>query len=331
MKKRFLPIFLGLTLALNVGCTSSKEQVNQTETTQTNEQITIDLGITKGAPSLPIIQMLETNAMGDDVTLNLEYWNSPEQLIAMTQDENYDIFTMPLTVAAKLYNKGVGVKLTNVNTWGIVHFLTTDNNLTSWSDLKGKTIYVPQKSSPADIVTQFFLKENGLTVGEDVNILYSTPGEITQLLIAGKAEYAVSLEPQVTNALKANENIKIAFSYDSEWKKLMQNDTSICNAGIVSTTEFIKNHSDIMDKFEVEYEKALNYLLENPEKAGELGEKYLGLNKEVVIESLPRLGLAYKNAKDSKESLDVFYKLLLEFDETTIGGKVPDEGFYYIK
>lgn len=328
MKKKLLAMLLSMIAIFIVGCSNTTEKTEETKTEST-EKVTINLGVTKGAPTLPILQMVETNAMGDNVELNLDYWNSPEQLIAMTQDNEHDVFTMPLTVAAKLYNKGAEIKLTNVNTWGVVYLTTTDDSLQEWSHLKGKTIYVPQKSSPADVLTQYFLKENGLTVGEDVEILYSTPSEITQLLKSGKAEYGVSLEPQVTNALKGNENLRIAFSYDEEWKKVMGNDTTISNAGIGATTKFIEENSEIMAKFEEEYEKALNYLVENPEVAGELGEKYLDLNKDVVTEAMPRLGLAYGNAKESKESLDAFYQLLLDFDKTTIGGSIPGEDFYY--
>ena len=327
MKNKLIITILSMIMLFTVGCTNTTEEKEKTTTT---EKVTINLGVTKGAPTLPILQMVETNAMGENVELNLDYWNSPEQLIAMTQDNKHDVFTMPLTVAAKLHNKGVAIKLTNVNTWGIVYLTTTDDNLQNWTDLKGKTIYVPQKSSPADVLTQYFLKENGLTVGEDVEILYSTPSEITQLLKAGKAQYGVSLEPQVTNALKGNENLRIAFSYDEEWKKVMGNDTTVSNAGISATATFIEENTEIMAKFEEEYEKALNYLVENPEVAGELGEKYLDLNKSVIIEAMPRLGLAYSNAKESKKSLDLFYQLLLDFDETTIGGSIPDESFYYV-
>lgn len=329
MKRKLISLLLCMVAIFAIGCTNTTEKKEEGKTTQKSEKVTINLGVTKGAPTLPILQMVESNAMGDNVELNLDYWNSPEQLIAMTQDNEHDVFTMPLTVAAKLYNKGVNIKLTNVNTWGIVYLTTTDSSLKEWTDLKGKTIYVPQKSSPADILTQYFLEANGLKIGEDVEILYSTPSEITQLLKAGKAEYGVSLEPQVTNALKGNENLRIAFSYDEEWKKVMGEDTTVSNAGIGATTTFIEENKEIMDKFEEEYEKALNYLVENPKVAGELGEKYLELNKDIVTQAMPRLGLAYGNAKDSKKSLDEFYKLLLDFDKTTIGGSIPGEDFYY--
>ncbi|MBS5787153.1 MAG: ABC transporter substrate-binding protein [Clostridioides difficile] len=325
MKRKLLAICLSIVSLIGVGCSSGSKEVEAEKV----EKVSINLGVPKAAPTLPILQMIETNAMGDNVELNLDYWNAPEQLIAMTQDNKHDVYALPLTVGAKLYNKEIDIKLTNVNTWGVVYFTSIDESIKEWADLKGEEIYVPQKSSPADILTQYFLESNGLKIGEDVVIKYSTPAEITQLLKAGQIKHGVSLEPQVTNALSGNKNLKIVFSYDEEWKKLMGEKENIPNAGIGATTAFIKDNKDVMKKFEEEYEKALNYLIENPEVAGELGEKHFGLKKDIVIKSMPRLGLMYKDGKASMSSLEGFYKLLLDFDPTTIGGSVPSEDFYY--
>ena len=71
----------------------------------------------------------------------------------MTQDKKHDVFAMPLTV---------GSKLININTWGITYFVTSDKSITQWSNLKGKTIYAPLKSSPPDIVLRYFLNSNGV-------------------------------------------------------------------------------------------------------------------------------------------------------------------------
>lgn len=330
MKRKLLGMCLGLVCLFAVGCSSNPKEAKDAKAENTTaEKVTINLGVPKAAPTMPVLQMIETNAMGDNVELNIDYWDSPEQLIAMTQDKKHDVFALPLTVGAKLNNKGVDIKLTNVNTWGVTYFITTDESIKEWSDLKGETIYVPQKSSPADILTQYFLESNGMKIGEDVELKYSTPSEITQLIKVGKVEHAVSLEPQVTNALSGNDNLKIVFSYDAEWKKLMGEKKSVPNAGMGATTTFIEENKDVMKKFEVEYEKALNYIVENPEVAGELGEKHFGLKKDIVIKSMPRLGLMYKDGQASMGDLKEFYKLLLDFDPTTIGGSIPGEDFYY--
>ena len=92
-------------------------------------------------PALPVLHMMSTNALGDQVEIQLDVWDGPEQLIAMVQDGGHQMFAFPLTVVAKLYNKGLDVQLMNVNTWGVTYFLTSDPDFRDWSDLKGKTVY----------------------------------------------------------------------------------------------------------------------------------------------------------------------------------------------
>lgn len=291
----------------------------------------IRVGIPKAPPALPIIRMIESNALGDDVKIEFTVWDSPEQLIAMIQGKEHDMFAFPLTVVGKLYNKGMPLILTNVNTWGVTYFLTSDPDYKVWEDLKGKTVYVPLKSSPPDALTQFFIGKSGLIPGKDVEIIYVSTPEVTQLLASGKATYATQIEPQVTACLMQNKNVRIATSFEREWKKVTDGGSIVPNAGFGGQADFINKNSQVVASFEKEYEKALNWVLENPEEAGELAEKYLGLKAGLIKNAIPRMGLQYKNAYDAKNDLHQFYKILNDFDKTMVGGKIPDEGMLYKK
>ncbi len=292
----------------------------------------ISVGIPKAPPALPILRMIDSNAMGDGVKLEFTVWDSPEQLIAMIQGKEQNMFAFPLTVVAKLYNKGLPLTLTNVNTWGVTYFLTSDGNYKDWADLKGKTVYVPLKSSPPDALTQYFISKAGLKVGEDVQIVYTSTPEVTQLLVSGKAEYATQIEPQVTAALmQSGGKVRIATSFENEWKKVTDDGSIVPNAGFGGRADFIKKNPKLIKQFESEYEKALNWVLENPDQAGALAEKYLGLKAKLVQTAIPRMGLNYKNSYEAKNDLDQFYTLLNNFDTSIIGGKNPDEGMLYKK
>ncbi len=293
------------------------------------DEITLRLGVPKAPPTLAILRMIDAKLLGDHVNFELDVWDAPEQLLAMVQDGDHDMFAFPLTVVAKLYNKGLPVRLTNVNTWGVTYFLTTDPDLTEWSQLKGKTVYIPLQSSPPDALTQFFLSEAGLTVSEDVEIIYSTTPEISQLLSAGTIEYATQIEPQVTAAMMNNPDVRIAFSFEDEWKKIRGEESIVPNAGFGTTQAFIDGHPELVAQFEQAYEEALNWVLENPDQAGELAEEHLGLKKALVEKAVPNMGLIYKRSIDAKDDLDGFYQLLNDYDPTMIGGEIPDEGMYY--
>ena len=319
MKKSvFMAVLACMTLSVFAASKKSKETV-------------IRVGIPKAPPALPIIRMIETNALGDDAKVEFSVWNSPEQLIAMIQGKEQDMFAFPLTVVGKLYNKGMPLMLTNVNTWGVTYFLTSDPDYKDWTDLKGKTVYVPLRSSPPDALTQFFIGKAGLVVGKDVELIYASIPEVTQLVVSGKAIYATQIEPQVTACLMQNKSVRVATSFENEWKKVTDDGSIIPNAGFGGRKSFIKKNAEVVAKFEAEYEKALNWVLENPEEAGILAEKYLGLKARLIKNAIPRMGLYYKNAYDAKKDLDQLYRILNDFDKTMVGGKVPNEGMLYKK
>ena len=118
----------------------TEEKAAESENAEDGEKVVIKLGVPKAPPTLPLLHMADAGLLGDNVKFELDIWDAPEQLIAMVQDGEHDMFAFPLTVAAKLYNKGLPVRLTNVNTWGVTYFITTDPDLTEWSQLKGKTV-----------------------------------------------------------------------------------------------------------------------------------------------------------------------------------------------
>lgn len=330
MKKKIMLMLVSVfSITMLFGCTKEKEAKVTDE--KPKKEISIVLSGPKAPPTIPMLRMMQTKALGENVKISFKTWNSVEELMAMATGSECGFIAVPVNTSAKLYNKGLDVKLTNVNTWGVMYLATTDEDCNKWADLKGEKLYVPFKTAPPDVITQYLLKEHGLEVGKDIEIVYSTPSEIAQLLKADKIKYAMNIEPFITASKAGNEKVRVVFDYMKEWKKIKGNEYEIPNAGIIVNEKAIKDNKELVTLFEKEYEKALAWTLENPEKAGELVEKYLGLNKTLIQKSMPTLGLQYKNASDSKKDLDEYYKTLLEFKPESIGGKIPDESYYYQK
>lgn len=344
--KKILAFLMASVMMLSVlaGCSSSQEKQKPEETPNTPveevtsesaesaapaEPVTIKLGVPTAPPTLPILHMKEESLLGDHVTIELDVWNAPEQLIAMVQDKEHDMFAFPLTVIGKLYNNGMDVRLMNVNTWGVTYFMTTDPEFDSWDDLKGKTVYIPLQSSPPDALTQYFMDEAGLKVGEDVEIIYASTAEVSAMLASGQAQYATLIEPQVTAAMTKNANVIRALSFESEWQRTTGTDTMIPNAGFGTTQRFIDEHPELVDQFQAAYEESVQWVLDNPEAAAALAAKYLEMQAPMVQKAIPNMGLYFKSAEDAKAELDTFYNLLNDFGATMIGGKLPDEGMYY--
>lgn len=312
--KKLISLFLSLFLTLNIFAV---------------EQIYV--GAPKAPPVLPVLRMIETNALGKDYKIDVKVWNSPEILIAMVQGEEAQFFAFPLTVVSKIYNKGLDIKLTNVNTWGVASLISTDNSIKDWKDLKGKNIYMGIKSSPTDIFTHYFLNQAGLKEKEDYNTIYSSKAEHANLIVSGKADYAVTIEPDTTTILMKNPKFKIIISFEEEWQKLKGKGSHIPTAGFGVLGKIAEENPALVKKFEEEYAKALKWVLENSEAAGKLAKDKLGMDSEAVTKAIAKMGLNYVSAKEAKNTLDEYYKVLKDYDPKSIGGKVPDENLYFNK
>lgn len=320
-------------LAGCAGGNAPADDTNQNDTaeesSQATEPITISVGVPTAPPALPVLYMMEEQLLGENVTIDLNVWNAPEELLAMVQGGEHDLYAFPLTVISTLYNKGLDVRLMNVNTWGVTYFMTTDPNFTTWSDLEGKTVYIPLQSSPPDALTQYFMSEAGLTVGENVQVVYASTAEVAALLASGEAEYATLIEPQVTSAMAQNENVRRALSFETEWQRSTGTDTMIPNAGFGTTQTFLDENPELAAQFQAAYEESVQWVLDHPAEAAALAEEYLGMKAAIVEAAIPNMGLTFKSAQDAKEELDTFYNLLYNFEPSMIGGKLPDEGLFY--
>lgn len=345
--KKYISLLMVMLLCLIAlaGCAQAPTEEVATETTEVTveeaetvveevadeiaENMTVIVAGPKAPPTFPMLRMMDTKALGENIDFELKIWNSVEEMLAIASSQDYGFMGVPVNVSAKLYNKGLGVKLTNVDTWGVMYMYTTDADVRTWQDLKGKKLYVPFKSAPPDIVTQYLLKENGVKAGEDVEIVYSTPFEIAQLMIAGEIDYAMNIEPYVTAVTMQNENVSVLFDYMEEWKKLKGEETMIPNAGIITNNKFFSENEALVAKFEEEYKKATEWVMANPEEAGALCEQYLGVNAALIGKAMPNMGLHYETSAQAKDDLVMYYESLLDFQKESIGGKLPNEDYYY--
>ena len=101
---------------------------------------------------------------------------------------------------------------------------------------------------------------------------------------------------------------------------------------MVVRASFAKENPKLLKAFLSEYDKAVNWTIKNPAASGALSEKHsLGLATSVVENAIPVSNYTYVQAASAKKSLEDLLNLFLEGDKTSIGGKLPDDSFYYKK
>jgi len=288
--------------------------------------------------SHPLLHMIETNALSDVADeVDFILWKNPDELRALTLRKRANFIAIPTNVAANLYNKGVDIKLLNVSVWGILGMITRDKTKKTLADFKGCEIAMPFRADMPDIVFEEIAKKRGLNPKKDFKLRYvSSPIDAMQLLVLRRVDHALLAEPAISMALRKTKSFPLKIiapdlyrssDLQKEWGEVFKTEGKIPQAGMIMVG---KQNDHVVKRFNEEYAKSIKWYKSHPKEAGELVEKYIPmLNALAVADSINHVQLNNISAKNSKKDLDFFLGVLKTNNPKSIGGKLPDDGFYY--
>jgi NitT/TauT family transport system substrate-binding protein len=334
LKKHFIAVLLTIVLLITLtGCSQNQPEKQPAPQTKV-ENITVDVGVLRGPSGISMIKMINDNpVLGEGVNVNYVIEQSTDVLSAKLLSGEIELATIPSNMAATLYNKGVPYQLACMNTWGVMYVLSNGTTIDSWNDLKGQTIGAVSKGASSDVVFKYLLSQNGLDPDKDVTINYSpSPVELAQLIMAGKTSVAVLPEPWVSVVQSKNPQITVVLDLQKEWTKIQGSDIPFAQTCLVVNQEFAARHPQVMEKFLDEYAQTIDWVNENPQLAAELVKiTDIGIPAEVAAAAIPRCNLKYMGSQESKAAVNKYLQVLLQFSPETVGGKIPDDKFYYQK
>jgi len=327
LSRRVIAATLGLALAVGLvvlgGCGPSVEKLT--------------LVAPPGPMAIPLAYIAVNDKLADvaDET-ELVVWQNADQLKAMVAGKQGDFVTMPSNNSAIFYNKGLELKLLDVSVWNITYLVTTDPDATGFSDIKGQSLAVSLQGSVPDVMFQYISMKEGLDPQKDFDLRYATdPTQAAQLLLSGQVDNAVLSEALATAVIlqtkAAEKPLRKALAFDKAWAEAAGGSALSPIAGTVATASVMDN-PEVVAAFQREYQAAVEWMLSNPEEAGKLIETELpdlGLKAAPMTASLKSITWKYTPAADARASLETFYQALSELSPEVIGGKLPDDGFYY--
>jgi NitT/TauT family transport system substrate-binding protein len=239
--------------------------------------------------------------------------------------------TIPTNLAAKLYNQGVPYQLAAMNVWGVMYVLGNGVEIGGWNDLKGKQIGSTSKGTSADIIFKYLLSQNGLNPDEDVTITYTpSPAEQAQLMIAGRSSVAVLPEPWVSTVLARNKDVKVALDLQQEWTRVNGPDVPFAQTCLVVNRNFAAQHPQIVTEFLKKAAESIDWVNNNNRQAAELiKQQNIGIAPEAAQTAIPRCNLCYMSSLDSRPAVEKYLQVLLAYAPQSVGGKLPDDKFYY--
>jgi NitT/TauT family transport system substrate-binding protein len=301
------------------------------ESLDTNASVSVKIASLKGPTSIGMLKLHKENpTLGNNVSSSYEIVPNPEVMVSKILSNEVQIAAMPTNVAVRLYNKGSGYRIAAITGYGVLYLLAQNSGIRTWDDLKGKKINVISKGSTPDIALRYLLEKNGLRLMTDVTLDYTLEQvELSQLMIAGKADIAILPEPFVTMIIKKNPKVTIAFDIEQQWGKA-GNGEPMPMSCVVVDGDFADEHREIVDEFLKQYQLSTIWASENVEDASLLVEEFkIGMDAATAKEAIPRCNIRFTTLDNSIEIIKNYISTILEFSPEDVGGKMPDENFYY--
>ena len=286
------------------------------------DQVIIQTPPTIGA--LPLFWM-EATGLLKEVDLEIQISPDHQRGIALIAQNDIDLLVTGVNVGAKAYNKGIGLKLVNTNTWGI-DYLLTGFSIESWADLTGKTLSVPLLGGPLDFLARYFLLGNGVDP-ESVEFVYLQSNQGARAFQLGQIDAIILPEPMVTITLNSYEQAVIAFDLQAEWAKIHDGENRIPFVGLFASVDFASRNPELIKTINQLYQEGIDWIIANPGEAALLAEKYFGQPAAAVEQSLTRVNINLF-PDEARDLIEQYFNEILGLYPEMIGGKLPDEEFY---
>ena len=304
------------------------------EDTEAQEKIEVRVGLIKGPTGMGSAKLMENQEQGQTrLDYKFTIAGAPTDLVGLVTSGNLDIVFLPTNVAATLYNKTEGkIKLVNVNALGVMSIVSCNGkSYEELSDLKGTDIVSAGQGAAPDFVFNYILEGNGLVPGEDINVDFkSEHTEVASLLLGQEYEVAILAEPFTTSVLRQDEACEIAFDLTDEWEKVAPDQAKLVMASAIARTEFLEEYPGAIDIFLEEFNESQQFVNANPEAAGELIEKFDIIKADVAKEAIPRSHILSMTGEEMQKNAKVYLEVIYGHDPKSVGGKLPDDDFYYL-
>jgi NitT/TauT family transport system substrate-binding protein len=99
---------------------------------------------------------------------------------------------------------------------------------------------------------------------------------------------------------------------------------------LVARDEFINNNKDAFDAFMEEYSASTDFVNSNIDEASALVEKFDIFKAAVAKQAIPYSNITLIRGEDMKKKVNGYLSALFNQNPKAVGGKLPDDGIYYM-
>lgn len=319
----------------NTPASSDGNSIQSTgSTTTAGAKTDVNVYAIKGPTGVGMVHLMDAQDKGtasNNYTFTVV--GSPEEVQAKIINGEADIAAVPTNLAAVLYSKTEGaVSMLAVNTLGVLYIMENGDSIQSVADLKGKTIYSTGQGSNPEYVLDYILTKNGIDPDKDVTIQFVEQNdELATLVASGEAEVAMVPEPNVTSIVAKNSEVRVALNMTEEWDKVTDNGSKLMMGCVIVRNAFAQEHPEAVEAFLTEYEASIQSA-EDVDTTAALCETYGIIPKAAIAkQAIPRCNLTFVSGDAMMNQIKGYYDVLYAANPKSVGGKLPDDAFYYKK
>lgn len=294
------------------------------------ESAEIRVGGMKGPTTIGMVKLLSDSDAGEgSVSCEFTLAGTADELTPKLVKGELDLAAVPANLASVLWNKtGGDIVLLAVNTLGVLYIVDTGETVQDVADLKGRTIYATGKGSTPEYTLRYVLEKNGIDPDSDVTIEWKNEAsEIVALLAVGEG-IAMLPQPYAASAQSKIDGLRIALDMTAEWDAL-GTESKLITGVLVGRREFVENNPKAVSAFLDAYEKSIGYSKENVSEAAALVAEYGIVGAEIAGKAIPYCNLMYMDGGEMKAAVSGYLEVLYDSNAASVGGALPDDGFYY--
>ena len=269
----------------------------------------------------------------DDPAYEYSLAAAPEELVGIIAAGGYDIAALPTNLAAMLYQKTQGrVRMLAINTLGVLYVMEKGDSIREVADLAGKTITLSGQAAVPEYALHYILSVNGV----DANLNYKGEhNEVSTLAASGLADIVLLPQPMVTALLMKDQGYRIALDLTEEFKKAAEKDgkpEAVLSMGcLVVRAGFADERPQDLQAFLTKYSASVEYVNHYPALAAiDIVAAGILPNEKIAENAIPLCNIVYVAGDDMRSQLSPLFEILFAANPASVGGQVPDEGFYYL-
>lgn len=281
------------------------------------------------APSIPIALAVASGALAELATeVSLTIWRNPDELRAGLTSGAILSSVVPVQVASNLYNRGMGMRLVNAMTEGLLYVIAPEGGIGGLADLVGKRLALPFVNDTPDFVLRALLDRHGLA-GDVELVPAGSPIEAAQMLLAGRLDAALLAEPAAAGVIVMGGKLGRAFArsidIQQEWGAITGLGPVLPQAGLAVAKGFPEA---LIAPLQAALEAATAATLADPQKAAAAASEAFELPAPLLAAAIPHARLVARPASQIRPAIEAMLGLMAQSDAAIIGGKLPDDGFY---